>query len=83
MMEKRVNNADSEEEMREAFRVFDKDGDGFISAPELRYAMINLGEKLSEDEVEQMIKEADQNGDGVIDYNGESRTRTHAHMYVL
>lgn len=42
---------DSEEEIREAFRVFDKDGNGFISAAELRHVMTNLGEKLTDEEV--------------------------------
>ena len=41
----------SEEEIREAFRVFDKDGNGFISAAELRHVMTNLGEKLTDEEV--------------------------------
>ena len=34
--------------MRESFRVFDKDGNGFLSAAELRHIMTNLGEKLRE-----------------------------------
>merc|ERR1712096_340556 len=50
---------DSEEEIREAFRVFDKDGNGFISAAELRHVMTNLGEKLTDEEVDEMIREAD------------------------
>lgn len=50
--------------------MFDKDGDGFISAHELRVVMMNLGEKLSEKEVDDMLKEADINGDGKIDYDG-------------
>ena len=33
---------------REAFKVFDSDGNGFINAAELRQVMLNLGEKLSE-----------------------------------
>ena len=42
---------DTEEEIKEAFKVFDKDGNGFISAAELRHVMTSLGEKLSDEEV--------------------------------
>ena len=37
MMAKKMKDTDSEEEIKEAFKVFDKDGNGFISAAELRY----------------------------------------------
>uniref|UniRef100_A0A162AFH3 EF-hand domain-containing protein n=1 Tax=Daucus carota subsp. sativus TaxID=79200 RepID=A0A162AFH3_DAUCS len=59
---------DSEEELKEAFRVFDKDQNGFISAAELRHVMTNLGEKLTDEEVDEMIREADVDGDGQINY---------------
>ena len=68
LMAKKMKETDSEEELREAFKVFDKDGNGFISAAELRHVMTNLGEKLSDEEVDQMIKEADTDGDGQVDY---------------
>lgn len=48
-------------------RVFDKNNDGLISSTELRRVMTSLGEKLSEEEVEDMIKEADQDLDGRVD----------------
>lgn len=48
-----------------------RDGDGFISPPELRYVMTNLGEKLTDEEVNDMIKEADLDGDGLVNYNGK------------
>lgn len=51
--------------------MFDRNGDGFISAPELRLVMTNLGEKLTDEEVDDMIREADLDGDGVVSYNGE------------
>jgi calmodulin len=52
--------------------VFDKDGNGLISAAELRYLMTNLGEKLTDDEVDEMIREADIDVDGQLNYEGES-----------
>ncbi len=55
---------------RHFFRVFDKDGNGLITASELRVVMDNLGEKLTEDEVEEMIREADLDGDGKVSYEG-------------
>ena len=68
MMARKMKDTDTEEEIREAFRVFDKDGNGFISAAELRHVMTNLGEKLTDDEVDEMIREADIDGDGQINY---------------
>ncbi|PBC26064.1 Calmodulin [Apis cerana cerana] len=68
MMSKKMKGADGEDELREAFRVFDKNKDGLISSKELRHVMTNLGEKLSEEEVDDMIKEADLDGDGMVNY---------------
>ena len=102
-MARKMKDTDSEEELKEAFRVFDKDGNGFISAAELRHmcaratrsrvpfliaatrrlranlfrgsrvafhsrSMTNLGEKLTDEEVDEMIREADIDGDGQINY---------------
>lgn len=72
MMARKMKDTDSEEEIREAFRVFDKDGNGFISAAELRHVMTNLGEKLTDEEVDEMIREADIDGDGQVNYEGMS-----------
>ena len=51
------------------FRVFDKDGNGYISAAELRHVMTNLGEKLTDEEVDEMIREADVDDDGQISFD--------------
>merc|ERR550532_161576 len=68
LMDKQMRDTDTEEELIEAFRVFDRDGNGQISPAELRHVMSNLGEKLGEDEIEKMIADADDNGDGQINY---------------
>ena len=60
-------NAD-DNELREAFGVFDRDHDGHISKAELRHVMISLGEKLTDEEVEGMIAEADLDGDGLVNF---------------
>lgn len=50
--------------------MFDKNNDGLISSNELRHVMTSLGERLSEEEVDDMIKEADLDGDGQVNYEG-------------
>ena len=70
MMAKRLKDVDEEEELREAFRVFDKDGSGSISKAELKLVMENLGEKLTAEEIDEMMEEADKDGNGEIDYEG-------------
>ena len=47
IMARKMKDTDTEEDIIEAFRVFDKDGSGVISAAELRHVMTNLGEKLT------------------------------------
>ncbi|XP_059096654.1 calmodulin-like [Tigriopus californicus] len=68
LMAKRYSDSNAEDEIREAFRVFDSDGNGFINRSELRAVMMNLGEKLSEDEIESLIDTVDIDGDGQINY---------------
>lgn len=68
MMSSKMAETNLEEDIFEAFKVFDKDGNGLISARELKHVMANLGEALSEDEVDAMITEADTDGDGSINY---------------
>merc|ERR1712185_545230 len=65
---RKMKDTDTEEELIEAFKVFDRDGNGFISAAELRPVMTNLGEKLTDEEGDEMIREADVDVDGQINY---------------
>ena len=63
-----IMDTDSKEEIREAFRVFDKEGKGFISASDLRHVMTNLGEKLTDEEVDEMIRKAKVVADGKVNF---------------
>lgn len=45
------------------FRVFDKDGNGFITAQEFKHFMTTMGERFTEEEVDEIIKEVDRDGD--------------------
>nr|7VUT_A Chain A, AlleyCat10 [Homo sapiens]7VUT_B Chain B, AlleyCat10 [Homo sapiens]7VUU_A Chain A, AlleyCat [Homo sapiens]7VUU_B Chain B, AlleyCat [Homo sapiens]7VUU_C Chain C, AlleyCat [Homo sapiens]7VUU_D Chain D, AlleyCat [Homo sapiens] len=63
-----MKDTDSEEELREQFRVEDKDGNGYISAAELRIVMTNRGEPLTDEEVDELHRETDIDGDGQVNY---------------
>jgi len=68
-MTKKVKEADSGDEFREAFRIFDTQGDGFISAEKLKHVATTLGETLTDDEINEMIREADKDDNGIVDFN--------------
>ena len=46
MMTEMMDKDSEEEDVRQAFKVFDKDGDGLITAEEIRQTMRNLGEEV-------------------------------------
>ena len=68
LMNRRTKETDTEEEVINAFRVFDKDQNDTISSTELRHIMTTIGDKLTDEEVDEMIREADIDGDGYINY---------------
>jgi len=49
---------------------------------EFRHALTTLGEAMSMDEVNEMLKEVDLNGDGTIDYKGKIFFRNYIHMFT-
>jgi len=68
IMDERVE--EEEEDMREAFNVFDQNGDGFISVDELRSVLVSLGLKQGRtvEDCKKMIGKVDVDGDGLVDY---------------
>ena len=59
----------SPSELKEAFSLLDKDGDGTISAKDLDSVMHLLGRNPTEAELQDMINGADDNGDGALDFS--------------
>lgn len=67
------NEEDIMEDLLAAFRVFDKSGNGYISRDELKQAMIMIGENLSDAAIDEMLRAADIDHDGRIDYEEFAR----------
>ncbi|KAL2484965.1 Calcium-binding protein CML42 [Abeliophyllum distichum] len=65
-----VGNPDEESDLTATFKVFDEDGDGYISAKELQVVLGKLGlqEGMEIDRVEKMISSVDRNHDGRVDF---------------
>ena len=70
MISSKMKLNDPDKELRNAFDVFDADRDGSITTEELRTAVESLGEHLSEEDIDQMMAEADENRDGHVDFAG-------------
>ena len=52
-----MSEGDAEEELLEAFKVLDAEGFGYVNSAELRNVLTSLGEKLTDDDLDEMIKE--------------------------
>ena len=57
-----------EEQIREAFKMFDPDDDGLIGRQQLQHVLENLGNGVRTEEISQIIDYVDTDGDGVIHY---------------
>jgi len=63
-------------------RVFDRDGNGFITRDELQTAMEMIGEPLNEQQLEQLLVIADLDQDGRINYEGECNRNSSSHSHI-
>jgi len=70
--------ADPEEDMRHAFRLFDQDKDGFISPKEMITALSKFGITINDKEVKQLIGEATLGGEKRVNFETFKKVITQA-----
>ena len=69
-MTSKLADTKSTDDVVQAFSVFDKDGRGFVSASDLRHVLTAMGDRLDEDQVEEMLRHAmgHNQGEGQLNY---------------
>ncbi|GIL63678.1 hypothetical protein Vafri_17700 [Volvox africanus] len=69
IMRKDIREYNNEQDLKAAWKVFDKAGQGFVSRAELKHVLTCVGEKLSPTEIEELLNEADPEGTGKVVYD--------------
>lgn len=69
LMECKMKDDDSEEELMEAFKVFDKGNLGLISKNDIKQVMKMMGEILTQEELDDLMDQWDQDKDGLLNFD--------------
>ncbi len=72
-MTKKTKEAQDEQELREAFRVFDSKNKGQIETADLKVIFKALDPNMSDDEIDAIITEVDEDGSGTLDFEGKQK----------
>ncbi|PKA55452.1 Caltractin [Apostasia shenzhenica] len=67
MMTSKIEERDTQEELKKAFQIIDQDSDGRISVEDITKISLELGESFTREEIMEMIEVADFDGDGDVD----------------
>ncbi|KAK9875554.1 hypothetical protein WA026_009362 [Henosepilachna vigintioctopunctata] len=81
LMSVKMSEKDSKEEILKAFRLFDDDDTGKITFKNLKRVAKELGENLTDEELQEMLDEADLNGDGEINQEEFLRVMKKTSLY--
>lgn len=65
-----------QKELKEAFRLYDKEGNGFIPTSCLKEILKELDDQLTDHDLDCMIEEIDSDGSGTVDFDGECSARS-------
>lgn len=77
IMKRKLKEEGREDDIREAFKVFDKDGTNIINVKEWKHVMTHLGEKLSNEEMDDILAEMEVTEDGTMNYEDFIRLMFH------
>lgn len=58
-------------ELKEAFRLYDREGNGYITTSVLRDILKELDDKITSEDLDMMIEEIDSDGSGTVDFDGK------------
>merc|ERR1711976_119049 len=70
---RKMQEDEDERELREIFRVLDKEKKGEVNVNELRWILKSLGDDLTEEDIDDMIADVDTDGSGWVDYDEFSK----------
>ena len=69
LINKRMKNVESEEELIEMFKIFDKKGTGKVSSGDIRSVLDDIDEPISQQELEELMSNWDRDKDGFLDFS--------------
>lgn len=64
-----------QQELKEAFRLYDREGNGYITTSTLKEILAALDDKLSSSDLDGIIAEIDTDGSGTVDFDGKCRLK--------
>lgn len=71
-----------QQELREAFRLYDREGNGYITTDVFRDILHELDDALSPEELDMIIDEVDADGSGTVDFEGTYNVLELIRVYV-
>merc|ERR1712193_35014 len=69
LVRKKIREEEDEKELKDVFRILDKEKKGEIHTDEIKWILKGLGDELTEDEIDEMIAEVDSDGSGWVDFD--------------
>lgn len=68
LIARKLLEAEVEDQIKQLFKIFDHETKGYITAEDIKKVLVNLNSKITDEDVDDILREADNNQDGVLDY---------------